>query len=137
MEPDDGYLLKVGLAHYWFQYVEWNVIYAIHYATGEDVSNLAGKHPGTIASLLKELWKSDRKLKGVASRYEAQVVERNHLAHSHPATQPDGKQRLLRHDIKNPSRPKTIMWIEPEWLDNFIATAQALNRDICRVMNNP
>ena len=23
MKPDDDYLLKLGFAHYWFQYVEW------------------------------------------------------------------------------------------------------------------
>ena len=28
MKPDDDYLLKLGFAHYRFQYVEWAVIYA-------------------------------------------------------------------------------------------------------------
>jgi len=38
MKPDDEYLLKLGFAHYWFQYVEWGVIYAVHYATGKDLT---------------------------------------------------------------------------------------------------
>ena len=129
MKPDDEYLLKIGLAHYWFQYVEWGVIYRIHYTTGKDVSDLASKNPGKLASLLRESWKGDHKLEGLASRYTALVKERDHLAHSHPATQ-NGEQRLFRHDISHSSRPQTIMWIGPKWLDDFIATAQELNRDI-------
>ena len=45
MRPDDEYRLKLGFAHYWFQYVEWAVIYALHDATQEDVSVLATKTP--------------------------------------------------------------------------------------------
>ena len=130
MKPDDDYLLKLGFAHYWFQYVEWGVIYAVHYATGQDVSDVGGKNPGKLASLLSEAWQGDLALEALTSRYKALVTERNHLSHSHPATYPDGKQRLLRHDIKHPTRPETVMWITPEWLDEFIAVARALNRDI-------
>ena len=72
-------------------------------------------------------------LKRLAERYKAFVAERNHLAHSHPATDNrDGGslQRLHRHDVKAKNRPQTVMWISAEWLEEFIATAQALNRDI-------
>ena len=133
MKPDGDYLLKLGFAHYWFQYVEWGVIYAIHHATGKDLSVLSGANPGEVSRDLTEAWKGDPALEPLAERYKAFVTSRNHLAHSHPAT--DGRdggssQRLYRHDVKAKNRPPTLMWITPEWLDEFIATAQALNRDI-------
>ena len=134
MKPDDEYLLKLGLAHYWFQYVEWGVVYALHRATHEDVGVLAMKNPGKLAGRLKEAWKDDPALEPLASRYEALVVDRNHLAHSHPATdqRADGttRQRLYRWDVGHPKRPTTTALISWEWLDEFIAKAEALNQDI-------
>ena len=133
MKPDDDYLLKLGLAHYWFQYVEWGVIYAVHYATGKDLSELSGANPGEVSRDLTEAWNGDPELAALAERYKAFVTERNHLAHSHPATDDrDGGslQRLFRHDIKAKNRPATVMWISSEWLDEFIATAQVLDRDM-------
>lgn len=130
MNPDDEYLLKLGLAHYQFQLAEWAAINTLHDATGDDVSDLGGKNPGRLASLLTNAWKRAPELAAVASRYRELVTERNHLAHSHPASQPDGQQRLYRHDIKAEHRPMTVMWITSEWLDKFIATARALSRDI-------
>lgn len=133
MKPDDEYLLKLGFAHYWFQYVEWGVIYALHHTTGEDVSVLATKTPRQLSNKLNAAWEDDSPTEPLAKRYAALVTEREHLAHSHPATyEHDGvsEQRLLRHDIKHPKRPPTQLWITPEWLDKFIATAQTLNRDI-------
>ena len=130
MKPDDDYLLKLGFAHYWFQYVEWGVICAVHDATGKDLSVLSGANPGEVSRDLTEVWKGDPKLEALAERYKAFVTERNHLAHSHPATHPTGSQRLHRHDVKAKNRPQTVMWITSEWLDKFIATAQVLNRGI-------
>ena len=133
MRPDDDYLLKLGLAHYWFQYVEWGVIYAIHRATGKDLSVLSGATPGEISRDLMDAWKGDSNLESLAERYKAFVTSRNHLAHSHPATDDrdgEARQRLYRHDIKAKKRPKTTMWITSEWLDDFIAVAQTLSRDI-------
>ena len=130
MRPDDDYLLKLSFAHYRFQLAEWAVINAIRDATGDDVSDLGGKNPGKLASPLTDAWKGAPELAAVARRYRALVTERNHLAHSHPASQRDGQQRLYRHDVKATNRPQTVMWITAEWLDKFIATAQALNRDI-------
>ena len=133
MKPCDEYLLKLGLAHYWFQYVEWGVIYAVHYTTGKDLSVLSGANPGEVSRDLTEAWKDDHTRKQLAERYKALVTERNHLAHSHPATDNrDGGslQRLYRHDVKAKNRPQTVMWISSEWLDEFIATAETLNRDI-------
>ena len=130
MKPDDEYLLKLGFAHYRFQLAEWAAVHAIHDATGDDVSDLGGKNPGKLASRLTDAWKDAPELAAVARRYRALVTERNHLAHSHPASQRDGKQRLYRHDVKAKNRPQTVMWITAEWLDEFIATAEALNRDI-------
>ena len=133
MKPDGAYLLKLGLAHYWFQYVEWGVIYAVHYANGKDLSVLSGANPGEISRDLAAAWKGDPELEPLAERYRMFVRERNHLAHSHPATdKPDGAslQRLYRHDVRAKNRPQTVMWISSEWLDEFIATAETLNRDI-------
>ena len=133
MKPDDEYLLKLGFAHYRFQTVEWGVIYAVHYATGKDLSVLSGANPGEVSRDLTEAWKGDRKLETLAERYRAFVTERNHLAHAHPATDNRGggsSQRLYRHDIKAKNRPRTVMWITSEWLDEFIAAAQTLNRDL-------
>ena len=133
MKPDDEYLLKVGFAHHWFQYVEWGVIYAVHYATGKDLSVLSGANPGEVSRDLTEAWKGDPKLESLAERYKAFVAERNHLAHSHPATCNRGagsSQRLYRHDVRAKKRPQRVMWITSEWLDEFMATAQELNRDI-------
>lgn len=133
MKPDDDYLLKLGFAHYWFQYVEWGVIYAVHYATGKDLSVLSGANPGEVSRDLLDAWKGDPKLEALAERYKAFVAERNHLARSHPGTgdrNGGSSQRLYRHDIMAKNRPPTVMWITSEWLDEFIATAQALSRDI-------
>ena len=135
MKPDDGYLLKLGFAHYWFQYVEWAVIYALHHATQQDASDLATKTPRQLSNSLNTAWAGDPVLAPVAIRYAELVTNREHLVHSHPAThEHDGvaEQRLRRHDIKHPTRPPTQLWITPEWLDGFVATAQALNRDIPR-----
>ena len=133
MKPDDEYLLMLGFAHYWFQYVEWGVIYALHHATGEDVSVLATKTPRHLSNKLSDTWSGDPALEPVAKRYSALVTDREHLAHSHPATHiHDGisEQRLRRHDIKHPKRPPSQLWITPEWLDKFSSTARKLNRDI-------
>lgn len=133
MRPDDEYLLKLGLAHYCFQYVEWGVIYAVHYATRKDLSVLSGATPGDVSRDLSEAWKGNPALELVAARYQELVTDRNHLAHSHPATDDrDGKslKRLYRHDVKAKNRPLVVKWITSEWLDRFIATAQELNRDI-------
>ena len=133
MKPDDEYLLKLGFAHYWFQYVEWGVIYALHHATEEDVSVLATKTPRQLSNMLNDAWAGDAVLGPVAERYAGLVTDREHLAHSHPATYiHDGvsEQRLRRHDIKHPKRPPTQIWITSEWLDKFIAAAGTLNGDI-------
>ncbi|MDE0235798.1 MAG: hypothetical protein OXN95_01065 [bacterium] len=133
MKPEDEYLLKLGLAHYWFQYVEWGAIYAVHYATGKDLSILSGATPGEVSRDLTDAWKDDPALKPLAERYSALVTERNHLAHSHPATDNRdriSRQRLYRHDIKAKNRPATVMWITSEWLDEFIAIARTLNGDM-------
>lgn len=92
MKPDDEYLLKLGLAHYWFQYVEWAVIYALHQTTGEDVSVLATQTPRHLSNKLNDAWQLDPTLAMLASRYAELVTNREHLAHSHPATTTPGCQ---------------------------------------------
>ena len=82
MKPDDDYLLKLGFAHYWFQYVERGAIYAVHYATGKELSALSGANPGEVARDLTEVWMGDPTLALLAERYQALVAERDHLAHS-------------------------------------------------------
>ena len=107
MKPDDDYLLKLGFAHYWFQYVEWGVIYALHHATEEDVSVLATKTPRQLNNMLNDAWAGDAAMEPVSERYAALVTDREHLAHSHPATYEHNgasEQRLLCHDIKHPKR---------------------------------
>ena len=130
MRPDDDYLLKFGLANYWFQYVEWTAINAIHTTTGEDLSKLSGTNPGRISQRLTDAWKGDPTLAPLAQRYKKLVTKRNHLVHSHPATHPSHGQRLYRHDIKATNRPQTNMWIGSKWLDKFISTAEQLNNEI-------
>lgn len=133
MKPDDEYLLKLGFAHYWFQYVEWGVIYAVHYSTGKDLSVLSGMTPGDVSRDLMDAWAGAPQLEPLARRYKTFVSERNHLAHSHPATdnrRSPALQRLYRHDITAKKRPPVVMWISSEWLDKFIATARTLNRDL-------
>ena len=133
MWPDDDYLLKLSRAHYAFQYAEGGVIYALHYATGEGLGVLETKTPRQLSNRLTEVWEDDPVLRPLAERYAGLVTEREHLVHSHPATFPDGgisQQRLHRYDIEHPTRPQTIMWILPEWLDGFVATAMAVNGDI-------
>ena len=142
MKPDDAYLLKLGLAHYWFQYVEWAVIYALHDATGEDVSVLTTQTPRHLSNKLNDAWHSDPTLAMLAGRYAELVTNREHLAHSHPATHDHAaasEQRLRRHDIKHRTRPPTQFWITPEWLDGFAAAARALNRDLTHrpTINSP
>ena len=134
MRPDDDYLLRLGLAHYLFQYVEWAVIYALNRATQTEVATLATMTPRQLSNELVGAWKDDAELEPLARRYATMVTEREHLAHSHPATQQfdDGtsKQRLYRYDVGHRSRPTTIKWITSEWLDEFVATAEALSRDV-------
>ena len=107
------------------------MIYAPNDATNEDVSLLATQTPRHLSNRLKAAWEGDPTLAPLANRYAELVTNREHLAHSHPVTyEHDGvsKQRLRRHDIKHPNRPPTQLWITPEWLDDFVATAQALTR---------
>ncbi len=96
------------------------------------MSMLSAATPGEVSRDLAEAWKDDPMLEPLAERYKALVTERNHLAHSHPATENrDGGslQRLFRHYIMAKNRPATVMWITPEWLDEFAAVARALYRD--------
>ena len=115
MKPDDEYLRRIGFAHYWFQYVEWAVIYALHGTTQADVGWLATMTPRQLSNELKDAWEDDVELGPLARRYAALVTKREHLVHSHPATQKfdDGtsKQRLNRYDVGHRTRPTTIMWI--------------------------
>lgn len=136
MRPDNDYLQKLGLANYWFQYVEWEAIYAIHDTTGEDLSVMSGDNPGIISQKLVNAWKDDPTLAPLAKRYKKLAKKRNHLVHSHPATHPTHGQRLYRHDIKAKNRPKTTMWIESAWLDKFVWLAEQLNNDIHQARMN-
>ena len=79
--------------------MEWGVIDAVHYATGKDFSVPVGSYPGEVSRDLTEAWKGDPRLEALAERYKAFVTERNHLAHSHPATDNEDRgssRRLYR-----------------------------------------
>lgn len=134
MRPEDNYLLRLGFAHYRFQYVEWAVIYALHGATQEDVGDLATRTPRQLSNELIAAWQEHVELEPLARRYAELVTEREHLVHSHPATLrlDDGtsKQRLHRYDVRHRTRPTTIKWITSQWLDEFITAAEALSRDL-------
>ena len=92
------------------------------------------KNPGKLAGRLKDAWTDDPELASLASRLEALVFGRNHLAHSRPATAAcaDGttQQRLCWWDFGHPVQPTTTAWITSTRLDEFIANAESLNRDI-------
>ena len=62
MKPDNDYLSKLGLAHYAIQGTTWNVVYALHYTTGEGVGDLAVLAQRTLAKKLKKVWKDDPEL---------------------------------------------------------------------------
>ena len=132
MWPDDDYLLKLSRAHYAFQYVEGGVIHALHHATGEGLGVLETNTPRQLSNKLNDVWTDDPVLE-LAKGYADLVTEREHLVHSHPATYQGGgtpQQRLRRYDIEHRIRPQTVKWILPEWLDEFVASAMAVNGDI-------
>ena len=49
------------------------VIYAVHYATGKDLSVLSGANPGEVSRDLTAAWKGDPALEPLAERYKAFV----------------------------------------------------------------
>ena len=135
MKPDNNYLSKLGLAHYAIQGTTWNVVYALHYTTGEGVGALAVLGQRTLAKRLKKVWKDDPELLKLARSFHELLDERNHIVHAHPATcSTEGgtgptSQRLYRWDVGE-DRTGETSWVTTGRLDRFAERALALGRDI-------
>ncbi len=128
MRPEDDYLLAVGWAHYAFLYLEWEVIYVLHRITETEVASLTADSPRGLFRKLQKHWTDDPDYPNLVERYNDIVTRREHLAHSHPASHPDGTQRLHRYNIKR-DKDSTVMFIEADWLKKFAGDAIALNRE--------
>ena len=135
MKPDDGYLSKLGLAHYAIQGTTWNVVYALHYATGERVADLAVLSQRQLAKQLKRTWKDDQRLLQLARSFHTLLDERNHIVHAHPATcsgqsgTGPTSQRLYRWDVGE-GRTGETSWVTAARLGGFADQALALGRQI-------
>ena len=104
--PEDEYLDKLGRAFYTFLYLEWAAIYALHYTTGEDISDLEAGTSGQLGKRLAAAWDATPELAVLADRFNQLASKRNDLAHSHPATMTEGEvalQRLHRHKVTGSS----------------------------------
>jgi len=53
--PDDSYLVLLGRAAYTWAYTEWLLICAVRWATGHDLSGLAGKTGGRIVGAFSDM----------------------------------------------------------------------------------
>ena len=136
MRPDNDYLSKLGFAHYTIQGTTWNVVYALHYATGERVGDLAVSSQRRLATQLKKVWGHDPKLLKLAKIFHQLLDERNHIVHAHPATRSTTgntggprSQRLFRWDVGE-GRTGETSWVTEARLDRFTERALALASDI-------
>ena len=99
MKSDDDYLLKA-----WFGSLLVSVCGVGGHRRGslrdrQGLQRAVGSYPGEVSRDLTEAWKGDPRLEALAERYKAFVTERNHLAHSHPATDNEDRgssRRLYR-----------------------------------------
>ena len=136
MKPDNEYLSKLGFAHYAIQGTTWSVVYALNYATGERVGELAVSSQRRLATRLKEVWRDDPKLLKLARSFHQLLDERNHIVHAHPATRSTAgstggprSQRLYRWDVGE-GRTGETSWVTEARLDRFAGWAVALACDI-------
>ena len=132
MRPESDYLEAVGWAQYAFLYLEWRVIYALHYTTGESVASLEAHTPRYLSKRLNKLWAGVPQLAALAERHDRIVTKREHLVHSHPVTYTDDdgheRQMLYRRGRERSRAEQTILGITPEWLGEFAKEALALDR---------
>lgn len=58
---------------------------------------------------------------------------RNDILHARPATTPDGKQRLMRAEVKNRKVTGHRFWIDDEWMDEKTAVYNSLAEKVNRM----
>jgi hypothetical protein len=102
--PNDAYLSLLGRAAYTWSYTEWGLIYAVRWATGRDLSGLAGQTGGAIVGAFAAMVQAQQE-EAPPDVYRAAVAgsdqieqlnrRRNDILHARPATI-DGEQRLYR-----------------------------------------
>ena len=126
--PQSEYLERIGWAMYAFQGLEWSLIHVLKDA-GQPIAQTSTKTSGPIASLLVALWEGDEVKSELASRFTALVTDRNHLAHSHPATMggEDRVQSMHRWKVHGGNH---VFWITDNWLDEFSERVRVLHRDL-------
>ena len=105
--PEPEYLLLLGRAAYTWAYTEWTLLYAIKWATGDDLAHLVGGPGGRIVGRFHQVVQA---APGTGSELAAartgatELVRlnqrRNDILHARPATV-GGQQRLHRWDPKN------------------------------------
>jgi hypothetical protein len=101
--PDDSYLTLLGRAAYTWAYTEWVLIYCVPWATGHDLSGLAGKTGGRIIGAFADVVKAQTAIPSDIHRAAEEGSDllaqlnhrRNGILHAGPATVDDG-QRLHR-----------------------------------------
>lgn len=111
--PDESYLDLLGRAAYTWAYTEWVLIYAVRWATGNDISGLAGKPGGHIVGAFADMVQGQTAAPSDVHRAALEGSDRlsrlndrrNDIFHARPATI-DGEQRLNRwaptHGAANP-----------------------------------
>lgn len=124
--PDDCYLSLLGRAAYTWAYTEWGLIYAVRWATGQDLTGLAGQTGGGIVGAFADMVKAQQgavppDVFRAAAEGCDQLVQlnrrRNDILHGRPATI-DDEQRLYRWA---PTQAAAIPGpIQPEDLETFI-----------------
>ncbi|MFN2346916.1 MAG: hypothetical protein ABR616_14530 [Dermatophilaceae bacterium] len=101
--PDDPYLSLLGRAAYTWAYTEWVLIYAVRWATGHDLSDLAGKTGGRIVGAFSDIVQAQEAAPLGVHRAAVEGSDRlsrlndgrNDILHARPATI-EGEQRLNR-----------------------------------------
>lgn len=101
--PEESYLALLGRAAYTWAYTEWVLIYAVRWATGDDISGLAGMTGGHIVGASSDMVQGQQAAPYDVHRAAVEGSDplkrlndrRNDILHARPATI-DGEQRLNR-----------------------------------------
>lgn len=126
--PEPEYLDLIGELAYKVSYLEWGVIGDLAAArdqgviTTEQVRDMQAATTAGIARQLRDVagtWHGRPKLTAWAQRAAAALEDaaeqRNHVLHARPATDEDGRQRLLR-DRTRRDGTRDLFWITSEFL---------------------
>jgi hypothetical protein len=123
--PDAAYLQMLGRAAYTWAYAEWTVLYAIRWATGEDLAAHVGRTGGVIVAKFEAIVRAagvSEEVQRGASDLVVLSHRRNDLMHARPATV-SGQQRLYRWDPRNARA--TPGPIEYAHLEDFVRALEA------------